>query len=170
MGGKSKFPADVRLRVAGLYREHTLREVVAMTGISSITVRRWCAALGVRHSPACDERIRAARAERMALNVKLCDKARRAAIWKRRRRMDELRWLGGQPQRTRHRFSAITQAARKAKSNLCQNNGYRCLPGEVTTLLYDRSTRRTPREAKFTERYGLVFKAAEDRQKQDIKI
>lgn len=151
--------ADLR-EIARLWPAHTAEEVGAATGFSGTTVAHWARRMGLERPPEYYAAQREAYASRMRAMVAASDKARRVATWKRTRRRDELRWLGGQEQLTGFSFSFLTRRAACAKKNLVNQRGYRCKPGDVLALVYDGGTRRTPREAMFTEKYGLRFEEA----------
>ena len=157
---KRTLTPEERIRLAALYRDHSSREVARIMGVCSTTVNNWARSMGASHSPACKARLKAEAAERM---VRVAKEHHRQAIAtrQRHRRADELRWLGGQEPLRGFRFPHLTRRARNAKGNICYRRGYRCKPGDTRVLLYDASTRRSPKvEAMYAEKYGLSFEEA----------
>lgn len=105
--------------------------------------------------------------------------ARRVRRWKLTRRMDELRVLSGEPQRTGFVFKSLPTPVRKAKCHLAEAFGYVPDPGEPLTLRYTPDTIRRPHgrggwatERYYTEKYGLAFKPAgrQDTKRQDTDV
>lgn len=105
-------------------------DISAKYGISHGTVNKIAAELGVTHGPEV------------------------------LRRMDELRFLSGQPQRTRFRFKAMPVRIHKAKWHLCRKYGYMADGTDAYTLRYGGGTRRV-REAYYEGKYKLTFKPEE---------
>ena len=95
------------------YHAMTASEISARFGYSKTRVNVWARRLGVRHSPETEERIRREQLAQLAEARERADRKAAHEKWRRRRRMDELRVLGGQPQQTRFRFAAMPVQARQ---------------------------------------------------------
>lgn len=135
-------------------------DISAKYGISHGTVNKIAAELGVTHGPEVLRRMGDERNARLAAAREATD--REEAQRKRRitRRMDELRFLSGQPQRTRFRFKAMPVRIHKAKWHLCRKYGYMADGTDAYTLRYGGGTRRV-REAYYEGKYKLTFKPEE---------
>lgn len=100
--------------------------------------------LGVKHNDECQTRIRkkisAVNRERM-LNLPPEDLAARSRVWKLRRRLDELRVMSGERQRTRHHFGNIGLRTSKKMYALVHLYHYH-YTAEQLTLAYDEHTAR----------------------------
>ncbi len=139
------------------YPTMTAGEISARFGYSKTRVNTWAQRLGVRHSPETEARMKREQLVRLDECRKRIDRKAAHEKWRRRRRMDELRVLSGQPQRTRFRFKAMPIRIYKAKWYLCRNYDYRNDPANIHVLLYGTDTRRV-REAHYEKKYGLTFK------------
>lgn len=144
--------------VRHLYPTMTAAEIAARHGMAKGTINKIARELGITHSPETLARI-----EEVALanlgNVPPEARARAHRKWRITRRIDELRFLSGQPQQTGHRFAATPQRIYKAKWCLCHKYAYRQDPADPYALLYTPATRRI-REQHYERRYGLRFRPA----------
>ena len=143
--------------VRRLYPVMATAEIAAKYGFRHNLVNKIAQELGVTHGPEVLRRMNEERNARLAAARATTD--RKEAQRKRRvtRRMDELRFLSGQPQRTRFTFAALPKRIYKAKWHLCHNHGYAADGSDIYTLRYGNGTRRV-REAHYEKRYGLTFK------------
>ena len=117
-------------------------EIERRFGITHNRANKIAADLGIRHTPETEARLREEAAQCLKRNLHKMDHVARAKTWKRRRRMDELRILSGEQQRTGFRFGATTLRAYKAMHHLVHVYGYIRHPDEPYTLLYNEGTRR----------------------------
>lgn len=127
-------------------------------------------ALGVRHSPEVEARIRKIQRGNLLRASKDPDcLLRRTARWKRTRRTDELRVMGGERQRTGFAFRKIPKRTEHARNGLVFRRGYLYDESDPMCLRYTPDTDRSSRypnkwatvEDYFTAKYGLVFKPAD---------
>lgn len=82
------------------YPTMTAGEISARFGYSKTRVNTWAQRLGVRHSPETEARMKREQLVRLDECRKRIDRKAAHEKWRRRRRMDELRVLGGQWQQT----------------------------------------------------------------------
>lgn len=160
-GGGYRKREGVERLIARLYPHKTASEIARETGMAKSTVNRWARLLGVRHSPETQERIAREQAARRAKSWTAETVRKRVEATMRRRRMDELRVLSGQPQETRFRFRRMPHRCRKAIWYYVNRRGYFQVDGEPYSLYYDGQTRRTPLEGRAAARHGLRFLPAD---------
>lgn len=139
------------------YPAMTASEISARFGYSKKRVNVWARRLGVRHSPETEERIRREQLAQLAEARERADRKAAHEKWRRRRRMDELRVLGGQPQQTRFRFAAMPVQARQTVWRMVAKRNYFQAEGDPFTLYYDGETSRVPTEDYLANKYGLRF-------------
>ena len=161
-GGRDRKREGVEELIARLYPHMTASEVARETGMCKSTVNRWARRLGVAHSPETLERIAREQAARRAKSWTAETARKRAEATRRRRRMDELRILSGQPQETRFRFKRMPLRCYKAIWHYVNHRGYFQVDGEPYSLYYDGQTRRTPLEDRAAARHGLRFLPADE--------
>ena len=160
-GGRDRKREGVERLIARLYPHMTASEIARETGMCKSTVNHWARRLGVAHSPETLERIAREQAARRATAWTAETARKRAEATRRRRRMDELRILSGQPQETRFRFKRMPRRCYKAIWHYVNHRGYFQVDGEPYSLYYDGQTRRTPLEDRAAARHGLRFLPAD---------
>ena len=147
--------------VRRLYPAMTASEIGLEYGLCPSTVRSWAHRLGVGHTPETLERIRREQEANRAKGRTAEAGRKRAIVWKRRRRMDELRVLSGLPPKTGHRFKKMPLKCYKAIWYYVNYRGYFQVDGELYNLYYDGQTRRTPFEERAASKYGIRFLPAD---------
>lgn len=120
----SKPQDDIAKKISGLYINHTGRECAEILDIDKSTVARWAQKLGLSHNEETTQRIIKQRNDTLAKCRKNIDFAERARTWKRRRKMDELRVLSGQEQKTHFRIKFIPRRLYQAMYYLSKKYGY----------------------------------------------
>ena len=143
--------------VRRLYPVMTTAEIAAKYDFRHNRVNKIAHDIGVTHGPEVLRRMAEERNARLTAAHASIDRKAAHRKWRVTRRLDELRVLSGQPQRTRFRFKAMPIRIYKAKWYLCRNYGYRNDPANIHVLLYGTDTRRV-REAHYEKKYGLTFK------------
>lgn len=139
------------------YPTMTAGEISARFGYSKTRVNTWAQRLGVRHSPETEARMKREQLVRLDECRKRIDRKAAHEKWRRRRRMDELRVLGGQRQQTRFRFAVMPVQARQMVWRMVAKRNYFQAEGEPFTLYYDGETNRVSTEAYLAKKYGLRF-------------
>ncbi len=147
--------------VRSRYPTMTASEIGLEYGLCPSTVRKWARRLGVGHTPETLERIRRGQEANRAKGRTEEASRKRAKLWKRRRRADELRVLSGLPQKTAHRFKKMPSRCYKAIWYYVNYRGYFQVDGEPFNLYYDGQTRRTPFEERAAGKYGIRFLPAD---------
>lgn len=118
---------------------------------------------GLKHS---DEQIRRAKERQRELFKKNRDLyvEKRVKAWKLTRRMDELRLLSGERQRSRMNISLVPERIKVAMYRLRYRRGYIKCETDPYLLYYDENTRRTTlrrngwTEEKYEKKYKIKFK------------
>lgn len=164
-GGKISPPQSEQHKeiVTRLWATHSAAEIKEETGLSGDCVMYWVKKLNLKHSQATEERIRkkSLDAANKAL-LKESVREKRAASWKRTRKLDYIRFIGGQKQNTKFKFAKYPERIHKAIWKLENIYGYFQdeEAGGYYTMYYDEQTKRTPMEHLYIKRYGLKFEQA----------
>lgn len=143
-------------------------EIERRFGITPNRANKIAADLGLRHSPETLCRLRREERERLRQGSATADRAKRAAKWKARRRLDEMRLMQGEGQKTKFRFKARPLRTYKAAYYLVRAYGYIPSDADPFALFYGPLTQRrtatgnggrrnTRTEAYYAERYRLTF-------------
>lgn len=152
------------------YAERSGAEIDRAYGLPRGCAAQIARALGIRHDPDVAARVRATQLDNLRLASKDPDSVRRrTARWKRTRRMDELRVMAGEEQRTGFAFRQIPKRTEHAKQGLVFRRGYLYDEYDPLCLRYTPDTDRASRypnkwasvEDYFTAKYGIVFKPAD---------
>lgn len=164
-GGKISPPQSEQHKeiVTRLWATHSAAEIKEETGLSVDCVMYWAKKLNLKHSQATEERIRkkSLDAANKAL-LKESVREKRAASWKHTRKLDYIRFIGGQKQNTKFKFAKYPERIHKAIWKLENIYGYFQDEevGGYYTMYYDEQTKRTPMEHLYIKRYGLKFEKA----------
>ena len=135
------------------YAEMSGHEIERKFGITRGRANRIAIDLGLKHNQETIDRINHDRAERLKKYRKV-NTEKRIKSWMRRFRMDKLRVLQGEPQRTKFRIRTRPLRTYKAMWHLCHVYGYLMTDERPFTLYYDRHTCRRPLDkGRGTERY-----------------
>lgn len=150
--------------VRKLWPDHTGKEIERITGgeIRANRAKKIARELSLSHSPETLRRIALQWQGALSQAHRPEVVARRAAKWKATRRLDELRVLACEPQRTRFRFRTEPRGAAGERYQLRHRYGYFTLGPDLRTLYYDAQTRRRhAAETRATRRYGFRFLPAD---------
>lgn len=153
------------------YADMSGHEIERKFGITLNRANRIAADLGLKHSPETIERLQREQRERLKMNNSKGE-AKRAKTWKRRFRMDELRVMQGEPQKTKFRIQVRPVRTYKAMYNLCRNYGYVMTDEHPFTLYYGEHTRRRPldkgcgTERYYSDIYHIQFKPLDYEQEE----
>lgn len=148
--------------VRRLWPDHTGTEIQALTGIRFNRAEKIARELGLKHSPETIQRIKAKRGKQLkSIHHDSEVQRRKTAKWKATRRLDEMRVLACEPQRTRFKFSKEPKGAYSIRHLLLCKYNYFTADGDKRTFYYDDETRRTPKEAYHNKKYGFRFVSAE---------
>lgn len=153
------------------YADMSGHEIERKFGITLGRANKIAADLGLKHSNETLERLQREQVER---TKKISEKGeeKRVRMWKRRYRMDELRVMQGEPQRTRFRFKTRPIRTYKAMFHLCKTYGYLSSNKDSFTLLYNEHTQRRPldqgrgSERYYSDIYHIQFKPLEYEQEE----
>lgn len=160
--------AETRRRealVRELYPDHTNSEVAALIGMKPVSVATISQRLGLKHTAECEARIR----EKAIANLQKANtaeaKAKQKVSLARHRRSEMRRILQGLPQETGIRIRTVPL---KTEQTICRlrYKGYRSVPGDPYTLLYDDATQRVLpgrgrwkcTEEYYTKKMGIKFR------------
>lgn len=147
--------------VRRLWPDHTGTEIQALTGMRFNRAEKIARELGLKHSAETMQRIKAKRAEELKrVHHDPEAQRRKTAKWKATRRLDEMRVLACEPQRTRFKFCKEPKGAYSIRHLLLCRYNYFTADGDKRTFYYDAETRRTPKEAYHTRKYGFKFAPA----------
>lgn len=150
--------------VRRLWRDYTGREIQAMTGMHRSAADKIARKLGLKHSPETMQRIKAKQCKGLRRTYHDPEAQRRkTAKWKAVRRLDEMRVLACEPQRTRFRLDREAKGAKSIRYLLLHRYNYFTADGDKHTFYYDVDTRRTPCEAQHAHKYGFRFLSADDK-------
>lgn len=162
-GGRAhpEWEAAVRRECA----DHTYVSIERRYGMPRGKASHIARMLGLRHSAETEARIRRSHGESMLRSQATMDFAARGRKLRAVRRMDELRLLSGEPQRTRLRFRELPNKVYHAKWHLLNKYGYEEDEWDAWTLVAGPATRRRPAEGRggesyYAGKYHLVFRAA----------
>lgn len=150
--------------VRKLWPDHTGKEIERITGgeIRANRAKKIARELSLSHSPGTLRRIALQWQGALSQAHRPEVVARRAAKWKATRRLDELRVLACEPQRTRFRFRTEPRGAAGERHILLRRfNYFLADDGDRRTFYYDTQTHRTPFEARHTLKYGFRFLPAD---------
>lgn len=128
---RSKVRNDIIERMKDLYPTHSGAECAKILGVCKSTAMRWVHKLGLSHNPETEQRIENQRKETLDKCRKNIDLAKRARTWKRRRKMDEIRVLSGQEQKTKFKIKFLPRRLYYAMYYLSKKYGY--------TIINDRN-------------------------------
>lgn len=154
---------EQKKRIEELYPDYSGREIAAMLGISRTNITTYAKEHGFKHSEETVKRLRNktlkalldSRTEEVYAKAK--EKMRRI------RKMELLRLLSGQRQKTNLKFTLIPQRTAQKMRVLCCMYGYiRSNNINSTTLYYDGDTVRKERvERLATKKYGITFQSVD---------
>lgn len=139
-----------------MYPTHSVREIADFIGCNDSHLYKLAKELGLRHTKETLKRIKE---KQMANLVRAYDKdvvEKRVKTRKKTLRMERLRVMSGESQRTRLKVLKMPSKAYHAKRNLIARYGYFAFEGENYTIGYDKNTRRTDEE-RYKEKYGFKF-------------
>lgn len=149
--------------VERLYPTMLCTEIAAILGCSPSNVCNLAAKRGVCHNESTKERIRAGNIERLKKAVTPEALARRAARQRRLFKIERLRILSGEPQKTRRHFRTIPINVKAARNRIIRL-GYclRAPDGDYLTLLITPACRPFPKrsdatESHYAQKYGFKF-------------
>lgn len=160
---KIKDMSAIGNEVERLYPTMLSTEIAAVLGCTPSNVCTLAARRGVRHNENTLRRIRAANIENIKKAVTPEVLARRAARQRRLFKMERLRILSGEPQKTRRKFRTIPINVKAARNRIIRL-GY-CLrhpDGDGLTLLITPACRPFPKrrdatESHYVQKYGFKF-------------
>lgn len=138
----------------------TLGEMEKKFGYSRTKILVWKKRLGVEHNEETMKRIKQNKVRVITENRENSDPGLMVAHWKRTRKMDEFRILGGEVQKTNFKFRKRPIRIMRAISHLIHKYNYFRDEevGGLYTLFYDGDTKRTKNEEYFNVKYGIDFK------------
>lgn len=144
-----------------LYPDNGAKEIAHILGVHVSTVRKRAKALQLKHSDEYIERRKANKREILASNVRKSDKKKRVRTWKLHRRMDEIRFMSGMPQKTKFRMKVYPQKIYAAMYYLCRTYGYEFSDSDYFELIrpepYDKD-RLAKVEEYHSNKYKIKFK------------
>ena len=144
------------------YADMAGHEIERKFGITHNRANKIAADLGLKHSPETIERLRREQCERLKM-YKPKGEEKRVRTWKRRFKMEELRVMQGEPQRTKFRIKTRPMRTYKAMFYLCKAYGYLTSDKDPFTLVYNERTQRRPldggcgSERYYSDRYHIQF-------------
>lgn len=139
-----------------MYPTHSVREIADFIGCNDSHLYKLAKELGLRHTKETLKRIKE---KQMANLVRAYDKdvvEKRVKTRKKTLRMERLRVMSGESQRTRLKVLKMPSKAYHAKRNLIARHGYFAFDGESYTIGYDKNTRRIDEE-RYKKKYGFKF-------------
>ena len=111
-------------RMKELYPTHSATECAKILGVCKSTAMRWAHRLGLSHNAETEQRITRQRNETLDRCRANIDFTKRAKTWKRRRKMDEIRVLSGQEQKTKFKIKFLPRRLYLAMYYLSRKYGY----------------------------------------------
>lgn len=159
---KASYKRDVLIF---MYPTHSVREIADFIGCNDSHLYKLAKELGLHHTKETLHRIKE---KQMANLIRAYDKdvvEKRVKTRKKIIRMERLRVMSGESQRTRLKVLKMPSKAYHAKHNLIARHGYFAFEGENYTIGYDKNTRRIDEE-RYKEKYG--FKFEEDLSCQEV--
>lgn len=160
---KIKYKRAIGDEVERLYPTMLCSEIAAILGCSPSNVCTLAARRNVRHNEATKERIRNTNIENIRKAVTPEALARRAARQRLIFKMERLRILSGEPQKTRRHFRTIPLKTKAVKNRLIRLGYCLRLPGgDGLTLLITPACRPLPKrrdttESHYAQKYGFKF-------------
>lgn len=148
--------------VLKLWPRYSAREIHSMTGFTYSRIIAWKTRLGLEHDEETRLRLEKKCYDARMEGRKKVNQAARAAVWKKRRKLDELRYMSGMETKTKFRHKRWPKKTYKAIFHLTKHLDY-FLDEEVGgdyTLFYDEETKRSPFEQHYIEKYRLKFQQA----------
>lgn len=107
-----------------LFPNHESKEIAHILGITASAVRKRAKRLNLKRSDEFIKKGKAKKRETLASNVRKSDKKKRVRTWKLHRRMDEIRFMSGMPQKTKFRMKVYPKKTYTAMYYLCRTYGY----------------------------------------------
>lgn len=127
--------SDLVEKLTELYPTHSGVECAKILGVDKSTVSRWAVQLGLKHNEDTEQRIIQQRDSTLQLCRKNIDVAKRARTWKRRRKMDELRVLSGQEQKTKFKIKFLPRRLYLAMYYLSRKYGYKVIDSKHLEMM-----------------------------------
>lgn len=159
MSGK-RVTEEQRRLITEVYADHTMKETARIVGVSTDTVYRQVARLGLRHSEAFEKEIWNRRYQHNVgtawpeeKKTSVSEKLRKIIARERRR------ILFGEQQKTRRRLVMLPKRVARYLRHACETYGYfRSDDPNRTVLYYDSQTRRSAKtEAWAAKKHGIRF-------------
>lgn len=151
---------NVIQRMIEMFPTHTAPECAKALGISRSSAVRWSHRLGLVHNEETEQRI----IRQRDLTLKKCrqniDTEKRARTWKRRRKMDELRVLSGQEQKTKFRFKFLPRRLYLAMYYLSKQYGYSIIDSRRCEMMRPEDwgeEKYYSTEKYFGNKYKIIF-------------
>lgn len=156
--GADMLPNNLNFKegVMRLYPRMTSREVAMELGCSTATVRGWASRLGLQHDPDVLDRIRELSIASLSKSWSGDGMIARRNRFMLTRRMDELRIMGGMPQRTRLKFRKMPRRVYHTIWKM-ERRGYLRDELDPYVLYWDVDTERTSKEEYISVKHGIKF-------------
>jgi len=162
--GKIKKEFPLRGEIVRLYHSMTCAEIAARLGCSQSWVCTIATQEGLRHDEATMQRIRLHWTKGLEKATSPEAVTRRAATQKRKNKMEKIRILSGEPQKTHRHFAQYPRRVMWTRCTLIRKGRCLCDPdGDYLTLLITPACKpfptkpRTATEQYYAQKYGFKF-------------
>lgn len=145
--------------VASLYKDHPIKDIMKITGLSWRRIRTISYALGISRDKETNIRFLKNAINDLELKKRMSQKIKLV------RKMEVMRVMGGLPQKTKLRITLVPIKTRRAANRLSfYYNYFRLIDDHGPyTVFYDNNTKRKEKlEELYKKRYGFNFVPSDD--------